>query len=135
MEKLAKIAASSVKKGAIKFHPKSFEKGYFNWLENIRDWCISRQLWWGHKIPLKGEGDVLDTWFSSALWPFATMGWPKDTKDLKNFYPTDVLSTDRGIINLWVVRMIFSGMEFRKKIPFKDVYIHATVLTREGQRM
>jgi len=143
MAELAKIAEKPVKQGKVKFHPKSFEKGYFTWLKNIRDWCISRQIWWGHKIPLEGQGDVLDTWFSSALWPFATLGWPlgsaqgkpQKTKDLKNFYPTNVLSTDRGIINLWVARMIFSGMEFMKKPPFKDVYIHATVLTREGKRM
>jgi len=148
MKELAKMAENPVRKGKIKFHPKSFEKGYFDWLKNIKDWCISRQIWWGHKIPIEGsedvldynppttrQGDVLDTWFSSALWPFATLGWPKKTRDLKNFYPTDVLSTDRGIINLWVARMIFSGMEFMKKIPFKTVLIHATVLTREGKRM
>ena len=148
MAKLAKMAENPVRKGKIKFVPKSFEKGYFDWLKNIKDWCISRQIWWGHKIPIEGsedvldynppttrQGDVLDTWFSSALWPFATLDWPKKTRDLKNFYPTDVLSTDRGIINLWVARMIFSGMEFMKKIPFKTVLIHATVLTREGKRM
>jgi len=144
MRELAKLAIEAVKKGKIKFHPKSFEKGYFNWLKNIKDWCISRQIWWGHRIPLKGEVDVLDTWFSAALWPFATLGWPKQKvksqkskvkSDLERFYPTDVLSTDRGIINLWVARMIFSGMEFMGKPPFKDVYIHATVLTREGKRM
>lgn len=146
MKELAKLAEKPVKQRKIKFHPKSFEKGYFDWLKNIRDWCVSRQIWWGHKIPLKGVEDVLDTWFSSALWPFVTLDWspiktnlmggkPKKTSDLDRFYPTDVLSTDRGIINLWVARMIFSGMEFMKKIPFKDVYIHATVLTREGKRM
>jgi len=146
MEKLAKLAEKPVKKGKIKFHPRNFEKPYFEWLKNIKDWCISRQIWWGHKIPIKGESDVLDTWFSSALWPFATLGWPrtrtssvrgkpKKTSDLDRFYPTDVLITDRGIINLWVTRMIFSGLEFINKIPFKDVYIHATVLTREGKRM
>ena len=135
MKELAKIAEEPVRKGKIKFYPKNFEKLYFDWLKNIRDWCISRQIWWGHKIPLKGETDVLDTWFSAALWPFATLGWPKKTKDLKKFYPTNVLVTDRGIINLWVARMIFSGMEFIKKIPFKQVIIHATVLTREGKRM
>jgi valyl-tRNA synthetase len=102
---------------------------------NIRDWTISRQLWWGHRIPVKGNSDVLDTWFSSALWPFVTLGWPKKTKDLKNFYPTNVLSTARDIINLWVTRMIFSGLEFMKKKPFSDVYIHPTVLTKEGKRM
>jgi len=135
MDKLAKMAEKPVKEGKIKFHPKSFEKPYFDWLKNIKDWCISRQIWWGHKIPLKGEKDVLDTWFSSALWPFATLGWPSSVKDLKTFYPTDVLSTARDIINLWVARMIFSGIEFMEKIPFKDVYIHSTILTKEGKRM
>jgi valyl-tRNA synthetase len=147
MEDLAKIAIEAVKAGEIKIIPKNFEKIYFSWLKNIRDWCISRQLWWGHKIPLEGVEDVLDTWFSSALWSFATLGWPASVKttagnppknkknDLDRFYPTDVLCTDRGIINLWVARMIFSGMEFMKKIPFQTVYIHPTVLTREGKRM
>lgn len=135
MDQLAKMAQKPVKQGKIKFHPKNFEKPYFDWLKNIRDWCISRQIWWGHKIPIKGSKDVLDTWFSSALWPFATLGWPKKTKYLKEFYPTAVLSTARDIMNLWVARMVFSGMEFTKKIPFKDIYIHATVLTREGKRM
>ena len=135
MDQLAKLAEEPVRKGKIKIHPKNFEKSYLNWLKNVKDWCISRQIWWGHKIPLGGEADVLDTWFSSALWPLATLGWPKKTKDLKVFYPTDVLSTARDIINLWVARMIFSGMEFVKKIPFKDVYVHATILTKEGKRM
>jgi len=135
MDELAKSAIKAVKSGKVKFVPKRWEKLYFDWLKNVKDWCISRQLWWGHKIPIEGVNDVLDTWFSSALWPFATLGWPNDTKDLKTFYPTDVLVTDRGIINLWVARMIFSGMEFMKKPPFSKVYIHATVLTREGQRM
>jgi valyl-tRNA synthetase len=162
MDELAKKAKEQVKEGKIKFTPKRWEKVYFNWLDNIRDWCISRQLWWGHRIPVwecqnkkehflseekpqkcpicgkckpKQTTDVLDTWFSSALWPFATLGWPEETKDLKTFYPTNTLSTDRGIINLWVARMIFSGMEFMKKIPFDKVYIHATVLTKDGRRM
>ena len=135
MDKLAELAIKAVKSNKVKFVPKRWEKLYFDWLKNVKDWCISRQLWWGHKIPLKGVNDVLDTWFSSALWPFATLGWPNKTKDLKTFYPGDVLSTDRGIINLWVARMVFSSLEFMKKIPFNKVYIHATVLTREGQRM
>jgi len=135
MEKLAKVAKDAVKKGKVKFYPKRFEKTYFDWLDNIRDWCISRQIWWGHKIPLKGETDVLDTWFSSALWPFATLGWPKKTKDLKEFYPSDVLSTARDIINLWVARMIFSGIEFMGEVPFKKVFVHPIVLTKTGQRM
>ncbi len=135
MDKLAKMAEKAVRQGKIKFIPKRFEKTYFDWLKNVRDWCISRQIWWGHKIPLKDESDVLDTWFSSALWPFVTLGWPQKNNDLKRFYPTDVLSTGRDIINLWVARMIFSGLEFMKKVPFKDVYVHATVLTREGKRM
>ena len=135
MEELAKKALKPVKQGKIKFHPKNFEKPYFDWLKNIKDWCISRQIWWGHKIPIKGETDVLDTWFSSALWPFAILGWPEKTKDLKTFYPTNVLSTARDIINLWVARMIFSSLEFIKEIPFQDLYIHATILTKNGKRM
>ncbi len=135
MDKLAEMAKRPVENGQIKFYPKKWEKIYFNWLNNIKDWCISRQLWWGHKIPLPEVDDVLDTWFSSALWPFATLGWPSKTNDLKTFYPTNILSSDRGIINLWIARMIFSGLEFMKKIPFDKVYIHATVLTKEGKRM
>ncbi len=179
MDKLAEIAKKTVEQGNIKFTPKRWENVYLDWLNNIRDWCISRQLWWGHQLPIwecqnkktpeekryflslkkpkkcplckkcvpKQIPDVLDTWFSSALWPFATLNWPKECikgkekcipkkgSDLERFYPTSALSTDRGIINLWVTRMIFSGMEFMKKIPFKDVYIHATVLTKDGRRM
>jgi valyl-tRNA synthetase len=144
MNQLAKSAIEAVKKGKIKFTPKKWEKVYFDWLQNVRDWCISRQIWWGHKIPLAGVEDVLDTWFSSALWPFAALGWPqqkiknqklKIKNDLATFYPTNVLTTARDIINLWVARMIFSGLEFMKKIPFSDVYIHPTVLTKEGKRM
>ncbi len=132
MGELAKMATQSVKSGKIRFHPKRWEKVYFDWLKNIKDWCISRQIWWGHKIPIDGVDDVLDTWFSSALWPFATLS---KGKDLKTFYPTQVLSTARDIINLWVTRMVFSGKEFTGKDPFKDVIIHATILTKDGKRM
>ncbi len=135
MDDLAKTAIRAVKSGEVKFIPKRWEKIYLDWLKNIKDWNISRQLWWGHKIPIEGVEDVLDTWFSSALWPFATLGFPKKTKDLKTFYPTDVMITDRGIINLWVARMIFSSYEFLGKKPFSDVIIHATVLAKDGQRM
>jgi len=174
MEKLAKLAMTPIKSGKIKFHPKRWEKVYLDWLKNAHDWCISRQIWWGHRIPVwfhepkcvpkigrekeiikckeyvvslnepKCEfcnakfvrsQDVLDTWFSSALWPFAVLGWPKKTKDLATYYPTDVLSTARDIINLWVARMVYSGAALTKKLPFKDVIIHATVITKEGQRM
>jgi len=135
MKKLARPAIKVVKENKIKFIPARYKKIYLDWMKNIEDWCISRQLWWGHKIPLEGETDVLDTWFSSALWPFATLGWPEKTKDLKTFYPTTLLSTAQDIIYLWVARMIFSSLEFCKKIPFKEVYIHATVLNIEGKRM
>ncbi len=135
MDELAKPAIKAVESGKIKITPERYEKTYLDWLKNIDDWCISRQLWWGHKIPLEGENDVLDTWFSSALWPFATLGWPEKTNDLKEFYPTSVLSTAQDIIYLWVARMVFSSLEFLKEIPFKNVYIHATVLNIEGKRM
>lgn len=135
MDELAKPAVEAVKKDKIRFTPKRYKKIYLDWMQNIDDWCISRQLWWGHKIPLAGQEDVLDTWFSSALWPFATLGWPKETEDLKEFYPTTLLSTAQDIIYLWVARMIFSSLEFLKKIPFENVYIHATVLNIEGKRM
>lgn len=159
---LAEGAIKVVEKGQVKFHPARFGDVYLDWMKNIRDWCISRQLWWGHRIPIyytesgtpfaafsweeaqtkagsepivRQEEDVLDTWFSSGLWPFATMGWPEETEDLKKYFPTDVLVTARDIIYLWVARMIMMSLHFCKEIPFKDVYIYATVLTEKGERM
>lgn len=133
MKKLAEYAIKAVKSGKVKFHPKRWEKIYFDWLKNIRDWTISRQIWWGHKIPLEETNDILDTWFSSALWPFAAL--QNKNGDFEKFYPTQILSTARDIINLWVARMIFSGLEFTEKTPFKNVIIHATILTKDGKRM
>ena len=145
MKELAQKAMEPIKNGEIKFNDKRWEKIYTDWLSNIKDWCISRQIWWGHKIPIDGVDDVLDTWFSSALWPFATLGWPASVKtaagkpeptgDLKEFYPTQVLSTARDIINLWVARMIFSGLEFVGEKPFSQVIIHPTILAKDGRRM
>ena len=162
MRELAAPAIDVVKEGKIKFFPERYAAIYLDWMENIRDWCISRQLWWGHRIPIwkcddcgqytaaksqldacskcggcnvTQDPDVLDTWFSSALWPFATLGWPQKTAELEYFYPTDVLVTAREIIYLWVARMIFSSLEYLDEIPFKDVYIYATVLNEEGKRM
>jgi valyl-tRNA synthetase len=161
MKQLASPAIAAVKRGEIKFHPERWSKLYLDWMENIRDWCISRQIWWGHRIPvwycpnkhavasvedlaacpqcgskeIRQDNDVLDTWFSSALWPFATLGWPDETPDLEKFYPTNVLVTSRDIINLWVARMIMSGFEFRGERPFSDVIIHATIMDDEGKRM
>jgi len=135
MKELVKPAIDAIKKDEIKLTPPRWKKVYLDWMENIRDWCISRQIWFGHKIPIEGEEDVLDTWFSSALWPFATLGWPQKTEDLKYFYPTDILTTARDLNMLWVVRMIFSGYEFMDEKPFSQVYIHPTVFNKEGKRM
>ncbi len=161
MESLAKPAMEAVTSGKIQFVPERFTKIYLNWLESIRDWCISRQLWWGHRIPawycddcgetfvsrqdltvcpkcgkaLRRDEDVLDTWFSSALWPFSTMGWPKDTEELKQFYPTSVLVTGYDIIFFWVARMIMLGLEFKQEIPFKHVFIHGLVRDSQGRKM
>lgn len=162
MKPLAKDAIDVVKNKRVQFQPKKWERLYFEWMENIRDWCISRQIWWGHQIPawycekcdeiiveieppstcpkcgggdLRQESDVLDTWFSSALWPFATLGWPEKTEDLDYFYPTSVLSTARDILYLWVARMIMTGLKFVDDIPFHTVIIHPTVLNPEGKRM
>ncbi|WP_288908995.1 valine--tRNA ligase [uncultured Megamonas sp.] len=162
MESLAKPAAEAVKSGKIKFVPERFSKIYCNWLDNIRDWCISRQLWWGHRIPawycddcgativenedvivcphcgskhVHQDEDVLDTWFSSGLWPFETMGWPEQTAELKQFYPTSVLVTGYDIIFFWVARMVMMGLEFGKDIPFKHVFIHGLVRDSQGRKM
>lgn len=162
MKELAKPAIDAVKSGRIKFVPERFDKIYFNWLENIRDWCISRQLWWGHRIPayyceecgemvvarqmpetcpkcgckhFKQDEDVLDTWFSSGLWPFSTLGWPDKTPELEFFYPTSVLVTGYDIIFFWVARMIIFGMEVMGDIPFKYVNIHGIVRDSQGRKM
>ena len=162
MEPLAKPAIESVEKGDIKFVPERFTKNYMNWMKNTRDWCISRQLWWGHQIPawycddcgetvvaksapctcpkcggtkLTQDPDTLDTWFSSALWPFSTLGWPKKTEDLDYFFPTDVLVTGYDIIFFWVIRMIFSGYEQMGKAPFHTVLFHGLVRDSQGRKM
>ena len=162
MEELIKPAVEAVKKGEIRLVPERMEKTYFNWTDNIRDWCISRQLWWGHRIPayycdgcgevvvsrnapdacpkcggkhFTQDPDVLDTWFSSALWPFETLGWPDETEDLKYFYPTDVLVTGYDIIFFWVIRMIFSGYEQMGKKPFHTVLFHGLIRDSQGRKM
>lgn len=135
MKELAQKTIKAIEKDVIKFYPPQRKRIFVDWLKQVYDWNISRQLWWGHKIPLEGENDVLDTWFSSALWPFATLGWPDNTKNLKTFYPTGIISSAREIFFLWIVRMAFSGIEFTGKIPFHDVYTHATVLDSKGRKM
>jgi valyl-tRNA synthetase len=154
MDELAKPAIDVVKSGQVRFWPESYRRVYLDWMENIRPWCISRQLWWGHQIPVwyrgdqryvgetapEGEGwerdpDVLDTWFSSGLFPFAALGWPDETAQLRAFYPTDALVTGREIVFLWVARMIMLGLEFTGKIPFTDVYVHAIIHAPDGRRM
>jgi valyl-tRNA synthetase len=154
MDQLAEPAIEVVTSGRVRFHPDNYTKVYLDWMRNIRPWCISRQLWWGHQLPVwyrdletyvgteppRGDGwhrdpDVLDTWFSSALWPFATLGWPEETKELKAFYPTDALSTARDIIFLWVARMIMMGLEFTGEIPFSDVNVHSIIQAPDGRRM
>lgn len=162
MEPLVKPALESVRAGEIKIIPERFTKVYYNWLENIRDWCISRQLWWGHRIPawhcnacghitvtrvdpqaceqcgcadIRQDADVLDTWFSSALWPFSTLGWPDETEDLKRFYPTHMMETGYDILFFWVSRMIVSGLEFTNEPPFKEIYLHGLVRDEQGRKM
>jgi valyl-tRNA synthetase len=161
MQPLAEQAMQVVRAGQLKIIPPHFEKVYFNWLENIRDWCISRQLWWGHRIPvwtcengheftgrtdpsrcpecgsakIEQDPDVLDTWFSSALWPFSTLGWPANTPDLKTYYPTDVMETGYDILFFWVAKMIMAGLEFTEELPFHTVYLHGLVRDEQGRKM
>ncbi len=154
MDELAAPAIEAVTSGRISIHPESQSRRYVDWLQNIRPWCVSRQLWWGHQLPVYYRGDetyvgttppratagsatpdVLDTWFSSGLWPFATLGWPDDTPELRAFYPTDVLSTARDILFLWVARMVMLGLRFAGDIPFQHVYVHSVIQAPDGRRM
>ena len=135
MKPLAEKVISAIESGQINYHPERWKEISLEWLRNVRDWCISRQIWWGHKIPSDEGNDVFDTWFSSALWPFATLGWPEKSADFKNYYPTQFITSGRDILHLWISRMIFSGLFFTGQIPFRDIFIHATVLNKSGQRM
>ena len=135
MKPLAEKVISAIESGQINYHPERWKEISLEWLRNVRDWCISRQIWWGHKIPSDEGDDVFDTWFSSALWPFATLGWPEKSADFKNYYPTQFITSGRDILHLWISRMIFSGLFFTGQISFRDIFIHATVLNKSGQRM
>lgn len=135
MKPFADKALKAINSGEVQYYPENWKGVAVNWLENVRDWCVSRQIWWGHPVPIEGSTDTFDTWFSAALWPFATLGWPEKTKDLKEFYPTSVILSARDILHLWISRMIFSGLEFMGEVPFKHVVTHATILTKDGKRM